>query len=538
MTERAPLIKPLFFTPVTSGLLQRKCADCGQSSLTGGNCDKCKKEQFLQHHVTHQDKSSQVPVIVHEVLQSPGQPLDVDTRIGMESNFNHDFSSVRVHTDALAAESATTVNALAYTVGQDIMFANQQYAPNTSKGKQLLAHELTHVVQQGGSNSNQANLKTASFLMPSSGEQSIELGSVNAPEEHEAEQKAAQVINGEGVHVSPNQNSPALRRQGTSLPTTSGTAQQASSTTTSRPSEQWAFDVSLGSFTRYQEGRGDARLNRRPVLEARRRQRGETPPCELELQLKLRFEFHLGTSPHRVGGPMSSTISEPGPPWPQERAEQWKQEYMRIAQEMWQTRHVLVPTQPCPSEPCTQVVGRLRIIDVDTMTDAEQRRVAGDVSPTEPHFTVKVYEYRSQFHRNESRVGFSDATMYAEDVLPRNAPQPSGFDSDRHEWRPGAAAHETGHMLGRPHVNCPPDAADPNAEICYGATNEQQANVMGRGSNMSREDHAPFLAALRTITQCSWQVSSSGMPGWLIGLLVAGGVALLGGGIALAAALL
>jgi len=68
----------------------------------------------------------------------------------MEPRFGHDFSHVRVHTDAKAAESAHAVNALAYTVGRDAVFGAGQFAPGTTNGKRLLAHELTHVMQQSG----------------------------------------------------------------------------------------------------------------------------------------------------------------------------------------------------------------------------------------------------------------------------------------------------------------------------------------------------------------------------------------------------
>jgi hypothetical protein len=75
-------------------------------------------------------------------------PLDVETRALMESRFGHDFSGVRVHNDGLAAESALAVNALAYTVGQHVVFGEGQYAPKTESGRRLLAHELTHTLQQ------------------------------------------------------------------------------------------------------------------------------------------------------------------------------------------------------------------------------------------------------------------------------------------------------------------------------------------------------------------------------------------------------
>lgn len=89
-----------------------------------------------------------VPAIVHEVLRTPGQPLEPATRASMEPHFGHDFGAVRVHTDARAAESARAVDALAYTVGRNVVFGAGQYAPTSSAGQRLLAHELTHVVQQ------------------------------------------------------------------------------------------------------------------------------------------------------------------------------------------------------------------------------------------------------------------------------------------------------------------------------------------------------------------------------------------------------
>ncbi len=87
--------------------------------------------------------------LVSGVLSSPGEPLDAETRRFFAARFGHDFSSVRVHADAAAAQSAHAVNALAYTVGEDIVFGAGQYAPRSRAGQRLLAHELTHVVQQG-----------------------------------------------------------------------------------------------------------------------------------------------------------------------------------------------------------------------------------------------------------------------------------------------------------------------------------------------------------------------------------------------------
>ncbi len=77
-----------------------------------------------------------------------GQPLDDATRAFMEPRFGHDFGRVRVHTDDVAARTASSARSLAFTVGSDIVFGAGQLAPQTESGRHLLAHELTHVVQQ------------------------------------------------------------------------------------------------------------------------------------------------------------------------------------------------------------------------------------------------------------------------------------------------------------------------------------------------------------------------------------------------------
>jgi len=85
---------------------------------------------------------------VHEVLRAPGRPLDPLTRAAMEQRLGHDFSRVRVHTDAAAELSARALNARAYTVGTEIVFGAHEFAPEDREGRGLLTHELTHVVQQ------------------------------------------------------------------------------------------------------------------------------------------------------------------------------------------------------------------------------------------------------------------------------------------------------------------------------------------------------------------------------------------------------
>ena len=89
-----------------------------------------------------------VPSIVHEVLRSPGQPLEPAMRTFMEARSGHDFGRVRVHMDSRANASASAVAARAYTVGHHVVFGEGQFAPGTAEGRRLIAHELMHVMQQ------------------------------------------------------------------------------------------------------------------------------------------------------------------------------------------------------------------------------------------------------------------------------------------------------------------------------------------------------------------------------------------------------
>lgn len=97
------------------------------------------------------------PSIVHEVLNSSSEPLADPNRSFFESRFGHDFSRVRLHNDPKAAESARAVNARAYTVGRDIVFGSGALAPEQPDGRELLAHELVHTLQQ---NSDRPGLTT------------------------------------------------------------------------------------------------------------------------------------------------------------------------------------------------------------------------------------------------------------------------------------------------------------------------------------------------------------------------------------------
>jgi hypothetical protein len=183
-------------SPLSKGsILQRNCESCGNHRIAGGECADCgKKKNVLQRKLAigasndpleqeadrvadqvraaseHLGVSSAPPRIqrftgqmtegvgtapasVERVLSSPGRPLDPAIQKDMGQRFNHDFSRVRVHTDTEAGRSARDISANAYTMGQNIVFGTGQFAPETHKGRSLIAHELTHVMQQRTVNS-------------------------------------------------------------------------------------------------------------------------------------------------------------------------------------------------------------------------------------------------------------------------------------------------------------------------------------------------------------------------------------------------
>ena len=127
--------------------VSRKCTACDE------------EEKTLQTKPAGLSEAArEVPYIVHEVLRSSGQPLDAPTRAFFEPRFGRDFTQVRIHAADDASSAARAVQARAYTTGRDIVFGAGEYAPATAQGKRLLAHELTHVLQQSVATTGQSQM--------------------------------------------------------------------------------------------------------------------------------------------------------------------------------------------------------------------------------------------------------------------------------------------------------------------------------------------------------------------------------------------
>lgn len=200
--------KTASFLPFAHGMLQRKCA-CGNHTVAGGECAECAKDKHnlqrklsigatndpleleadrVAQQVTStplnsavnaappriqrfagpaNDVSNTAPASVDRVLAGSGRPLEPALQKEMGQRFGHDFSQVRIHTGDAAEQSARDVNANAYTVGNNVVFGAGRFAPGSHDGRRLLAHELTHVVQQSPANevrAGQSNAKPATTL--------------------------------------------------------------------------------------------------------------------------------------------------------------------------------------------------------------------------------------------------------------------------------------------------------------------------------------------------------------------------------------
>jgi hypothetical protein len=135
--------EPIQLKPATEFDVQRKCSQCEEE-----------KEKLQMKGESTTSGGMTAPHIVNSVINSTGQPLDSNARNFMESRIGYDFSNVQIHNDSTAHESSAALNALAYTHANHVVFGVGKYNPGSETGRRLLAHELTHVIQQNKSHNN------------------------------------------------------------------------------------------------------------------------------------------------------------------------------------------------------------------------------------------------------------------------------------------------------------------------------------------------------------------------------------------------
>jgi hypothetical protein len=376
----------------------------------------------------------------------------------MEPRFGHDFSQVRLHTDGRAAKSARAVDALAYTVGSNVVFGEGQHQPGTLAGQRLLAHELSHVVQQGraASNANMGMRSTVSERTriarqpsPPSGAM-LQIEDSDSATEREADHISYRIAQGGMIQRGLSPQRHGLQRQ--AAPATQAPPAQQPQPAPQAPPISAIQNVRVGNVARF-----DAELDRRAVLDPSRRSANE--PCRLTLTVKVRFNFRDSQTPSR---------------WTPAEQTRWQNQFIRSVSDRWSFRFLLVPSQPCANEPCQLAAAILRIQPVTA----------------NPHNTMTVHYDKPSDAR--SSVGARTSTLYRPDV------ERPGSDLRTNQT---TATHEAGHLLGLEHVHC-----DTNSDECYGINREESADVMGRGEIVTERDYAPFVTAMQQLTGCSWRV--------------------------------
>jgi hypothetical protein len=159
------------------GVVQR----CGDHTCPASECVGQEPEETLRRR-GGEGGGFEAPPVVQNALRSQGTPIEAPIRERFESALGHDFSHVRIHVDGSAAESASAIGAVAYTVGGDVVFGAGRYAPETELGRRLLAHELVHVAQQSAASPT--------------GSTRLTVGSAADPAEAEADRLAEQPTSG------------------------------------------------------------------------------------------------------------------------------------------------------------------------------------------------------------------------------------------------------------------------------------------------------------------------------------------------------
>ena len=134
-------------------------------SVPTGDAGELDEQDLLQAKATPGHTPQVAPNVAANIqsLKGGGQPLPPNQRTFFESRMGQDFRGVRIHTDSKAADSAQTIQAKAFTLGNNIVFNTGQYSPDNHEGKKLLAHELTHVVQQNGGSGIETKIAPISF---------------------------------------------------------------------------------------------------------------------------------------------------------------------------------------------------------------------------------------------------------------------------------------------------------------------------------------------------------------------------------------
>jgi hypothetical protein len=451
--------------------IQRKCADCEQE-------DELQMKPLAQLKTNFSESGQEVKPWIQQQIDSSrggGMPLHHDTRTFMESGIGADFGGVKIHTDSKAAQMNRELGARAFTVGNDVYFNSGQYSPETGEGKRLLAHELTHTVQQGASK-NQTVQRDFALAPPNANPVMEELSESEIRDAIRYNERRFQnveelllirdvlglshenyAIDEDLVHaVARWQAANNLDQDGKLGPNTLNPLIR----------EYEAEDLtSEAALLRIRTRASDWRNNFQSKFNAEL----DHQDALLTLHVKINFNFRpAGTYPDFDG------TMVPSPGWTQAQRNTWQSGFISHIQNRWSWKFGLIPSAARSNNYLDHYNVRVRLRPVTTGA----------------HHTVNVVNVAAgTFFRSSAGVG--SASLDSGDINNRNM---GGGRMQR------GVEHEFGHMMGLNH----PGGAGSGAAT-YAADAD---SIMGSGSTVRSSNYQPFVDAIRAITGIGWKTTT------------------------------
>ncbi|WP_159523313.1 eCIS core domain-containing protein [Sunxiuqinia indica] len=457
----------------------------------------CDREDSLQKKGLNQSASVASPWLEQQInnSKSGGEALPKNTRSFMETRFGHDFSGVRVHHDSSAATMSSNIQAKAFTNRNHIYFNQGYYSPETSSGKKLIAHELTHTIQQGASQKSdtvQRDLAVApttpdAEVIPLTPEQVSAALHYNLNRfANEDELKVIRDVIGlspEAEHLIDEefvrsvgrwQASHGLGQDGKLGPNTVATLvaeYQAESTLAPDMAERGRrLDIRTKSNERRNNidvgGHSDlfdAILSHKNAM--------------LTLLMRINFRFHPDSSGTNLTNNEQDTFIT---------------RFRRDVRRVWSFMYALVPAgRNLLRNYLDTYYANIRIVNTATNPHyvAHITRTANAYDNTNPPGAAIGNGGPAADNDNGwLRLGSRDVGLF-------RGQSRGGFP-----MRQYTSAHEFGHMMGLPHIHC-----NTNSNACYGTTRAERANIMGLNNTVTPSNYLPFTTAMRVITGSNWR---------------------------------
>lgn len=439
----------------------------------------------IQRKAKREEQAGAAPELVHEALCVSSQPLDAATLARTEPHFGHDFSQVRVHTDAQAAASAEAVSARAYTAGSDIVFGAGEYQPSSSEGQRLIAHELAHVVQQRDwILSPQTPLSTSAPSDPTEREAGTVAERVMAGDNVQVTQTASGVVQGnwftDAISAVGNAIGDALNIRGNEA------ALDVCEDYRDSMSDLREFQAEPHTEKNFQS---TTRLGMFDVTY-------DPASGQLTIEVRCNFKFVDGdVKRYPAAAPEELSWGD--------AAEAWQQQFISIVSTAWTGAGY---TFYCQRD-WWELLSASVVVNI----------VA---SASNPHFNLEVKKIPKVY---KGKPGFEQSSVTSPIVLPIIGAINTGsgaFDSndinlvDKGTGKQTPAIHEAGHMLGLDDEYKDSDSNESRHsdlvedEFGHSVARDNDGRIMSTGNAMEPEHGVTFLEALKEATGIEWATRS------------------------------